>query len=848
MVANAETAGNAEPKARVFISYSRRDMPFADRLDSALKVRGFEPLIDRTEIYAFEDWWKRLQALIIRADTVVFVISPDAVASHEALKEIEYAASLNKRFAPIVCRRAEDSATPEALRRLNFIFFDDPARFEASVDQLTEALQTDIGWFRKHTEFGAAAHHWSAAGRPGGLLLRSPDLEEAEHWIASRPQNAPVPTDQTKAFVAASRRGATWRRDFLTGSLAAGLVVALAFAGLAYWQQQVANKQRQRADETLAAATKTANSLVFDLADRFQFTMGIPATLIKEVLDRAHALQEQLIKSGQVTPELKRSEAAALDKTVDTLLAIGDTTAALSAAEQARQIDAELLAANPNSTDYQRLLSGSYEKVGDVQVAQGHLPEALTSYQADLTIMERLAKSDPGNADWQSVLSISYEKVGNVQVAQGNLPDALASQQAGLAIIERLAKSDPGNAAWQRALWISYGNIADVHIAGGDLAAGLANWQAAHAITSSLATSDPGNADRQRDLSISYEGVGDVQAAQDHLPEALASYQAELAIMERLVKSDPSNASWQHDLLVCYSKVGDVQVAQGHLPEAQVSYQATLSIMERQAKSDPANADWQRDLAISYSKLGRVQVAQGHLPEALVSYQTSFAIRERLAKSDPGNASWQRDLSVSYDNVGDVQVEQGSLPEALVSYQTSHAIWERLSKSDPGNAGWQRDLSVSYNRVGDVQVAQGHFVDALHSYRNSLLISQRLASLDHSNTRWQKDLRYVIGRIGDLAYDFILARDFMTALAAADQAISLAPDQIWLYTNRAHALMFLGRIDEARALYLKYRDQKDVQDGKSWQTVILQDFAEMWKAGLTNPLISEIEKQFKSEE
>jgi hypothetical protein len=38
-----------------------------------------------------------------------------------------------------------------------------------------------------------------------------------------------------------------------------------------------------------------------------------------------------------------------------------------------------------------------------------------------------------------------------------------------------------------------------------------------------------------------------------------------------------------------------------------------------------------------------------------------------------------------------------------------------------------------------------------------------------------------------------------------------------------------------------------VQDGKSWQTVILQDFAEMWKAGLTNPLISEIEKQFKSE-
>src|SRR5580692_5763172 len=121
-----EHAQETERKARIFISYSRKDMAFADHLDTALKVRGFEPLIDREEIFAFEDWWKRLQVLISRADTVVFVISPDAVASREALREVEYATSLNKRFAPIVCRRVEDSATPEALRRLNFIFFDDP--------------------------------------------------------------------------------------------------------------------------------------------------------------------------------------------------------------------------------------------------------------------------------------------------------------------------------------------------------------------------------------------------------------------------------------------------------------------------------------------------------------------------------------------------------------------------------------------------------------------------------------------------------------------------------------------------------------------------------------------------
>jgi hypothetical protein len=64
---------DVEPKACIFISYSRKDMAFADRLETALKARGFEPLIDRTEIYAFEDWWKRIEALIGKADTVVFV-------------------------------------------------------------------------------------------------------------------------------------------------------------------------------------------------------------------------------------------------------------------------------------------------------------------------------------------------------------------------------------------------------------------------------------------------------------------------------------------------------------------------------------------------------------------------------------------------------------------------------------------------------------------------------------------------------------------------------------------------------------------------------------------------------
>jgi hypothetical protein len=176
MILERASQGDRQPAARVFISYSRKDMAFAERLEAALKARGIEPLIDRSEIYAFEDWWKRIEALIAQADTIVMVLSPDAISSDVCKKEVAFAASLNKRFAPIVCRRVDDKAVPETLARLNFIFFDDDAQFDASANRLAEALATNIEWIRKHTQFGEVAHRWSPDGRAGarGLLLRSP--------------------------------------------------------------------------------------------------------------------------------------------------------------------------------------------------------------------------------------------------------------------------------------------------------------------------------------------------------------------------------------------------------------------------------------------------------------------------------------------------------------------------------------------------------------------------------------------------------------------------------------------------------------------------------------------------
>jgi hypothetical protein len=169
-----------EAKLRIFISYSRKDEDFAQELLIGLQIAGFEPYLDKRDIAAGEDWEARLGRLIEAADTMVLVISPDAVASRRCAWEVDRALELRKRLLPIVWRRVGDEQVPPRLRQLNYIFFDRPLTFSASLATLASALRTDVTWVREHTRIGEAALRWDAKGRAEALLLRGEELGAAK--------------------------------------------------------------------------------------------------------------------------------------------------------------------------------------------------------------------------------------------------------------------------------------------------------------------------------------------------------------------------------------------------------------------------------------------------------------------------------------------------------------------------------------------------------------------------------------------------------------------------------------------------------------------------------------------
>ena len=329
-VAGVNTSGPAPPKAddiapqqasradspdkgklRVFISYSRDDVDFADQLEAALDAYGFETSIDRHGISGGEEWKRRLGNLISEADTVVFVLTPTSAGSPTCSWEVEEATRLSKRILPANWRPLEGASPPPQLRERNYIFFyDNPKEpgsgFGSGLAKLSAALNTDFDWLREHTRYLQRATEWNRGDRPVNRLLSGDDIAEAKAWVARRPKNAPEPTPLHLDFIRASEEEAEARssaqRKQLEAMAAAqderaralheaeaaqrkratmarirniallGVSILAVLAGWLYWkaaqqgkvaeeQRAVAEDQREQADQILAGATNIIRQL-----------------------------------------------------------------------------------------------------------------------------------------------------------------------------------------------------------------------------------------------------------------------------------------------------------------------------------------------------------------------------------------------------------------------------------------------------------------------------------------------------------------------------------------------------------------------------------------------------------
>src|SRR5262245_9079329 len=333
-------------KLKIFISYSRQDRAVADAVVSALEGEGFEVTIDRRDLPYGEEWQKELADFIRASDTVIWLISPNSVASKWCNWELGELGRLHKRLVPIKICDMEPSGIPEVLGKIHVLPAEGVFSLSAHLTVLVDTLNADRSWIKEATRLADRAHQWTDQNRDSGLVLRGAALKDAEAWTSRQPRGVPKPSSEVFDLILASQRAATRRQRWIVvGSLA----VAVTAGGLALWA--LINRSAAIAGQAAATAGQFVTEAQSNLSQRNFARAEIAAAKALTVRDTTETRNVLLTARSSGV----RFVASSAEKAPPSELTVFSADARLTASVLPRGVEGRIAVAVSSTSDYKEL-------------------------------------------------------------------------------------------------------------------------------------------------------------------------------------------------------------------------------------------------------------------------------------------------------------------------------------------------------------------------------------------------------------------------------------------------------------------------------------------------------------
>jgi hypothetical protein len=254
MVADNMPTAPVQDRPTVFLSYAREDSGFVRRLAGALADEGVDVAADWA-LAPGEDYRQRLRAMILGAEALVFIISPDAIGSSACREELKTAVEHNKPILPLSYRdHGDDAQLDSALRSPQWVVLREGGELGAGARELARAVNTDLGLLSTHGQLLIGADEWARSGRARGYLLHRDALRNAEAWLArvsAQPGRLPQPTALETEYILASQQNRA-RGTRTTLGIAGAVSLAMGILAVVAWLQReravtsAAEAERQR--------------------------------------------------------------------------------------------------------------------------------------------------------------------------------------------------------------------------------------------------------------------------------------------------------------------------------------------------------------------------------------------------------------------------------------------------------------------------------------------------------------------------------------------------------------------------------------------------------------------------
>jgi tetratricopeptide (TPR) repeat protein len=286
-----------------------------------------------------------------------------------------------------------------------------------------------------------------------------------------------------------------------------------------------------------------------------------------------------------------------------------------------------------------------------------------------------------------------------------------------------------------------------------------------------------------------------------------------------LLRQNKHDADSTNTIVAAYGNLSWYQMLYGDFADA-------LATTSEALKLDSADAVAKMNHAHALLFLGRVKEAE---PIYVAGVGTKMA----------DGQYWD---AVALDDLGTMEAQGFSNPDVArirgilrrAAYERQLAQITQALKTNPNDPDAISQLPEVYFRLDRWKEA----VDAQKIY---------IAALQHKPNHDRQWASTLSGADVAMAFYQLFTRDFAGALASSDEALKLDPKSLIAQTNRAHALLFLGRTKEAEAIYLGHRGETVFTNSdEKWEPAILGDFDDLEKAGLTNPEIARIRALLKA--
>ncbi|MBH22953.1 MAG: hypothetical protein CMH57_00570 [Myxococcales bacterium] len=513
--------------------------------------------------------------------------------------------------------------------------------------------------------------------------------------------------------------------------------------------RELAVKAQDRAEKRFELGREFANTLIFDLDDKFldegmtkgraMFVAESRAYLNKlkaDAGDRADVQEEvarAYVKIGEIHQDLGNSEeaeasfkaalssyeelkeraegaspskaVAKLDKNgaldrgrADSLYGLadlyrdtGDYDRAESHFKRASKVIAARLKASARDDEARQIKEKIFQARGKLAKQLGDQEQAAEFFMTVLKIRDERAEEHPKDDEALRSLASSYYTLGNLRLDQGKVKESHALYTESLKLRERMVGLKPGNTGYRKRLATGYVGVGIAEELIGDYDEALEHFKKARTVYTQQSQADPKNQSLKINRLWTIYYISSVHIDQKRYEEAGLDLQAGLALATTLAEADPANETIQRLLVRMYLGLGLVAVARGDTLGAAERLGRALAVTSPWAKEgdDPYALDLHSQVLMA---LGENAIKVSNLPEARVRYNDGLEIRRELVKTAPNDQSYRRLLARTLTDKAILEQTEGKKGAADALFDEAAAIYRAQLDIDKANAAAERGL------------------------------------------------------------------------------------------------------------------------------------------------------------